>query len=255
EMDPWFENFKLLLTYWLMSNNRDGMPEPPPQQPAQLHPQDYGQQQQQQHPLGVGTLPHSPMVPQSRTQTPFSMPTSSVAMTTNHNGVLHPHPQFLRNDADLARLSLPNHDMSLASQQNSLSPRDHMHPTSTIHPERSHLCPTCSKGFKSKQQLAQHSLVHSGIRKHICNFCEKRFKQLCHLQQHIRIHTGEKPYKCTFDGCERAFAQMANLHHHMRNHDEHVRKAANKQFHCMICHRAYTNESSLRNHTLKVGIQ
>ena len=65
--------------------------------------------------------------------------------------------------------------------------------------------------------------------------------------------TGEKPYKCTFEGCDRAFAQMANLHHHMRNHDEHVRKAASKQFHCMICHRAYTNESSLKNHTLKVN--
>lgn len=63
---------------------------------------------------------------------------------------------------------------------------------------------------------------------------------------------GEKPYRCCFDGCDRAFAQMANLHHHMRNHEDHVKKAANKQYQCSICSRAYTNESSLKNHTIKV---
>lgn len=45
---------------------------------------------------------------------------------------------------------------------------------------------------------------------------------------------------------------MANLHHHMRNHEDHVKKAANKQYQCSICSRAYTNESSLKNHTIKV---
>ncbi|XP_021366524.1 uncharacterized protein LOC110458888 isoform X2 [Mizuhopecten yessoensis] len=136
------------------------------------------------------------------------------------------------------------------------SPQQQNLPESTTNPpvDRNHLCPTCSKGFKSKQQLAQHSLVHSGIRKYVCSYCDKAFKQLCHLQQHTRIHTGEKPYKCSFEGCDRAFAQMANLHHHMRNHDDHLKKAATKQYHCMICHRAYTNESSLKSHTLKMHV-
>jgi len=58
-------------------------------------------------------------------------------------------------------------------------------PESTTQPDRNHLCPTCSKGFKSKQQLAQHSLVHTNIRKYVCSYCEKAFKQLCHLQQHV----------------------------------------------------------------------
>ena len=57
--------------------------------------------------------------------------------------------------------------------------------------EKTHPCLTCLKMFRSKQQLAQHSLVHTGIRKHICTFCDRAFKQLSHLQQHVRIHTGK----------------------------------------------------------------
>uniref|UniRef100_A0A0L8H474 C2H2-type domain-containing protein n=1 Tax=Octopus bimaculoides TaxID=37653 RepID=A0A0L8H474_OCTBM len=112
-------------------------------------------------------------------------------------------------------------------------------------------CPTCFKGFKSKQQLIQHNLVHTGARKYHCSYCDKSFKQLCHLQQHHRIHTGEKPYKCTLGDCDRSFAQLSNLQHHLRNHDDQVKKAANKQHACVICNRSYTNESSLKSHTLK----
>lgn len=57
--------------------------------------------------------------------------------------------------------------------------------------ERQFMCPQCFKPFKSKQQLTQHSLVHTGLRKYTCTYCEKAFKQLCHLQQHTRIHTGK----------------------------------------------------------------
>ncbi|CAL1532617.1 unnamed protein product [Lymnaea stagnalis] len=57
--------------------------------------------------------------------------------------------------------------------------------------EKTHPCLTCLKMFRSKQQLAQHNLVHTGVRKHICSFCDRAFKQLSHLQQHVRIHTGQ----------------------------------------------------------------
>jgi uncharacterized Zn-finger protein len=61
--------------------------------------------------------------------------------------------------------------------------------------QRAHLCEICQKGFRSKQQLAQHSLVHTNIRKYHCAYCERAFKQLSHLQQHTRIHTG-KSFAC-----------------------------------------------------------
>ena len=66
--------------------------------------------------------------------------------------------------------------------------------------QRAHLCTTCLKGFRSKQQLAQHSLVHTNIRKYTCSYCERAFKQLSHLQQHTRIHTG-KAYDYTAAAC------------------------------------------------------
>ncbi|KAK0061420.1 adult enhancer factor 1 [Biomphalaria pfeifferi] len=82
--------------------------------------------------------------------------------------------------------------------------------------EKTHPCLTCLKMFRSKQQLAQHSLVHTGVRKHICSFCDRAFKQLSHLQQHVRIHTGERKYMCKF--CERGFKQLSHLQKHTRIH-------------------------------------
>ncbi|KAK3590811.1 hypothetical protein CHS0354_038697 [Potamilus streckersoni] len=125
---------------------------------------------------------------------------------------------------------------------------------SPVSSDRQHACTVCFRTFRNKPQLIQHSLVHSGIRKHICTYCDRTFKQLCHLQQHLRTHTGERPYRCSEPGCKRAFAQLSNLQHHQRNHDEQVKKEASKNYHCVVCERSYTNESSLKAHTLKMHI-
>lgn len=56
-MDPWFENFKLLLTYWLMSTNRgDTMSEAANAVSALL---SYGQQNPPPHPHPSGRPPYS----------------------------------------------------------------------------------------------------------------------------------------------------------------------------------------------------
>jgi len=56
--------------------------------------------------------------------------------------------------------------------------------------EKGHKCGQCLKTFPSSQQLTQHSLVHTNLRKYACAYCDKAFKQLSHVQQHQRIHTG-----------------------------------------------------------------
>ena len=56
--------------------------------------------------------------------------------------------------------------------------------------EKHHKCPLCLKSFPTSQQLAQHALVHSNMRRYPCGYCDKAFKQLSHVQQHQRIHTG-----------------------------------------------------------------
>ncbi|XP_041377600.1 zinc finger protein 85-like isoform X2 [Gigantopelta aegis] len=160
------------------------------------------------------------------------------------------------NQHSLVHTGIRKHDCAYCDK--SFKQLSHLQQHIRIHtgetPEKSHMCPTCLKGFRSKPQLNQHNLVHSGVRKHDCPYCDKCFKQLSHLQQHIRIHTGEKPYKCAIDGCDRAFAQLSNLHHHLRNHDDQVKKAETRLYKCVICHRSYTNDSSLKTHTLKMHI-
>ncbi|BFZ22873.1 hypothetical protein BsWGS_25912 [Bradybaena similaris] len=120
--------------------------------------------------------------------------------------------------------------------------------------ERKYVCQICNRAFKQLTHLQKHHVIHTGERKYICQCCDRAFKQLTHLQQHYRIHTGEKPYRCKFENCERAFAQLSNLQHHMRNHDDQVKKEATRIHKCQICHRCYTNESSLKSHTLKMHI-
>ena len=84
---------------------------------------------------------------------------------------------------------------------NAQSPRNHQSPRSPLgssplgssplgSPQKSHKCQHCYKAFPSTQQLGQHSLVHSNVRKYACLYCDKTFKQLSHLQQHHRRHTG-----------------------------------------------------------------
>ncbi|CAG2205833.1 LIN-29 [Mytilus edulis] len=119
-----------------------------------------------------------------------------------------------------------------------------------MNPDRRHMCAHCCKGFRSRQQLLQHSLVHTNLRKYHCNYCERSFKQLSHLHQHHRIHTGEKPYSCPLDGCDKAFPQLSNLQHHIRNHD----KLAESQYQCHLCDRAYPNEATLKAHNTRMHV-
>ncbi|CAG5120298.1 unnamed protein product, partial [Candidula unifasciata] len=106
--------------------------------------------------------------------------------------------------------------------------------------EKTHPCLTCLKMFRSKQQLAQHSLVHTGIRKHICSFCDRAFKQLSHLQQHVRIHTGERKYVCQI--CNRAFKQMTHLQQH------HIIHTGERKYVCQVCSRAFKQMTHLQQH-------
>ncbi|XP_045165825.1 oocyte zinc finger protein XlCOF8.4-like [Mercenaria mercenaria] len=111
------------------------------------------------------------------------------------------------------------------------------------------MCGSCGKYFMSRQQLNQHMLVHTDVRKYKCTYCQRTFKQPSHLHQHHRIHTGEKPYKCPMPGCFRAFPQQSNLNHHLRNHDKPAPPPENT---CSLCMRVYASETVLRSHISKI---
>ena len=118
--------------------------------------------------------------------------------------------------------------------------------------EKAHKCEKCFKSFPSSQQLQQHMLVHTNIRKYKCQYCDKAFKQLSHVQQHHRRHTGERPYKCMIDECGKAFAQLSNLQQHQRNHENRKNQAERKPYLCTVCDRRFSTENSLNNHVTKL---
>lgn len=237
-VDPWYENFKFFLTYWLLSNNRDRIgdvdPLPPPPPPPPNH-------------TANPFLSHKP------TSAPHlkASPTLTSWDEQKHQASSRQHSlQDSYNDLSMKTHISPNgHN---GTQQGQNNPNNSGFPPSHMlgEKDRRHVCPHCYKGFRSRQQLNQHNLVHSGLRKYHCLYCERAFKQLSHVQQHHRIHTGEKPYKCPLDGCDKAFAQMSNLQHHMRQHD----KATFGQKHCMcpFCDRGYASEKSLKSHISKM---
>lgn len=271
-VDPWYENFKFFLTYWLLSSNNrermgdgDQLPPLPPNGP-QGHP---FMSPPPHHKNGHEGQGHQ----NTNAKSPSSGPSSAGnAQQINWDSLEKNQPAGNSPRHGGQNLTLSNsYNSSLEIKQtlpphggsNSMGgPGNHgSHPMNTpgntVIPEhlimdkdRRHVCPHCYKGFRSRQQLNQHNLVHSGVRKYHCLYCERAFKQLSHLQQHHRIHTGEKPYRCPLDGCDKAFAQMSNLQHHMRQHDKST--FGQKQCMCPFCDRGYASEKSLKSHLSKM---
>ena len=215
-VDPWYENFKFFLTYWLLSSNNrermgdgDQLPPLPPNGP-QGHP---FMSPPPHHKNG-----HDAQGPQNQnSKSPSSGPSSAgnaqqinwdsieknqpAGNSPRHGGQNHSLANSYNTSLELKQ-SLPPHSVpnSMGGPGNH-GPHPMNGPGNTVIPEhlimdkdRRHVCPHCYKGFRSRQQLNQHNLVHSGLRKYHCLYCERAFKQLSHLQQHHRIHTGNVYY-------------------------------------------------------------
>lgn len=90
-----------------------------------------------------------------------------------------------------------------------------------------HLCMFCSKRFKYKSYLNSH------IREHIvyrCTTCSSSFSTSYKSNSTAPIQTGEKLLEC--ERCSKAKAE----------------RTAEKPFKCLLCHRGFTQKSSLKKH-------
>jgi len=229
-VDPWYENFKFFLTYWLLSsNNRDRMGDvdqlpplppngtqgpppfmsPPPHKNGHEQNNQQNQQQQQQGQNSSAKSPN-PIPPPTSAPNPAQISSWENLEKSQHNasaaarlGQNGSHPGSL-SDGFVSSLSGFKQQMGTHNSHNPIGGHgNHLgHPINNhgnsvlpehiiVDKDRRHVCPHCYKGFRSRQQLNQHNLVHSGLRKYHCLYCERAFKQLSHLQQHHRIHTGK----------------------------------------------------------------
>ncbi len=76
----------------------------------------------------------------------------------------------------------------------------------------SYECSVCKKIFKSKYNLRDHQLIHTGKKTHICTSCNKSFLTKQYLKEHIQRHENNKQYKCS--NCLKNFASTKNLRFH-----------------------------------------
>jgi uncharacterized Zn-finger protein len=101
-------------------------------------------------------------------------------------------------------------------------------------------CPECKAVFKRPSKLAQHLLVHSGVKPYPCDECDKSFARKTNLQLHKRTHSGEKPHACA--RCGRCFSDVSAFRRHCRTH------TGERPYNCNQCGAAFTQASTLYNH-------
>jgi KRAB domain-containing zinc finger protein len=85
-----------------------------------------------------------------------------------------------------------------------------------------------------------HQLVHTDARPHGCNSCTKQFKSIQNLNQHVKVHTNRtKEFSCT--ECNKAFFTKSELNQHQNTHKEGSSE-------CFFCHKKFSQSSSLVAH-------
>ncbi len=70
-------------------------------------------------------------------------------------------------------------------------------------------------GFKEKQKLRRHMLVHTGEKSHSCDLCGRAFALKHNLTSHMRIHNGKGRF-CRY--CGKMFTQGKNMREHESDH-------------------------------------
>jgi len=105
------------------------------------------------------------------------------------------------------------------------------------------ICELCGKSYTSKNGLAYHMVLHSGIYPYQCDQCCKSFKSSSTLHRHIRsVHEKQKPFECK--ECHKTFLQKSNLKKHLDSH------YGIRRFKCYICFKEFLQKCHLNNHLI-----
>ena len=89
-------------------------------------------------------------------------------------------------------------------------------------------CDGCKRTYTNEKNLKRHiEALHSGSLKYKCEYCHKALSSKQNLKEHTYIHTGERPYVCNEPDCNASFRQGSQLSAHRRIHGA-IRKYSSK---------------------------
>ncbi len=115
-----------------------------------------------------------------------------------------------------------------------------LHRHMKIHEEREFICEVCGKEFARKDNLKQHSKIHSNQKQYKCHVCEASFAQGSGLVKHIKIHDDKKDHICVM--CGKGFCRLDNMLEHVRTH------IGEKLYQCDVCSKMFAQRSGLTKH-------
>lgn len=79
----------------------------------------------------------------------------------------------------------------------------------------------CHREYVNSAILKRHVLaIHSQIKKFQCAMCGKSLASRQNLKEHSFIHSGNKPYSCKVPGCGMSFRQGTHLSSHKKTHQK-----------------------------------
>ncbi|XP_064651993.1 zinc finger protein 91-like [Lineus longissimus] len=114
---------------------------------------------------------------------------------------------------------------------------------------KKHFCSICTKGFYRPGLLAQHVLLHSGVKRYQCETCKMKFVWKKALRMHVlRAHSGpRKIHRCTFTNCKQSFLTAHSLKRHLEKH------SPRENIPCEVCGEVFFTRMKLRLHMVIHG--
>ncbi|KAF6214850.1 hypothetical protein GE061_009594 [Apolygus lucorum] len=111
--------------------------------------------------------------------------------------------------------------------------------------EKPYTCPSCDYKGRTRQDLTNHKISHSGEKPYACYICDYKAGRSQQLKRHIKQHADDKLYDCAF--CNYRADQPGILKTHLRRH------TGEKPFTCnyKACGYAAARPDRLKDHIVR----